>query len=86
MPYRSAIIGVTLLVVVAGVAWTIWRSHSSAAAADAWYTIGPPLLQLDMNRLEKVATDDKGSPAGDWAVSPLRRFVLKPGGESTSGT
>ncbi len=67
MPYRAAIIGVTLLVIVIAVAWTIWRGRSEATAGEAWNTVGSPLMQLDGSRLERAATEYKGSAAGDWA-------------------
>ena len=36
LPYRTVIIFGTLLVVVAAVAWTIWRNHAQSSAATAW--------------------------------------------------
>ena len=41
-PYRTLIIGVALLLAVGGIAWSFWRSHSEAQAADAWNAVEIP--------------------------------------------
>jgi hypothetical protein len=66
-PYRNAIIGATLLLVVGIVAWSIWRGHSEGQAAEGWNAIGLPGVQGNIQQLEKASADYKGNPAGQWA-------------------
>jgi hypothetical protein len=66
-PYRNAILGVVLLLIVAGITWTIWHGHSQGQAAEGWNAIGLPGVQADINRLEKASSEYKGMPAGEWA-------------------
>jgi hypothetical protein len=76
LPYRSAIIGTMLLLIVAGVAWSIWRGHSQTEAAEAWDMIGPPVMSPDINHLLQASNEYKGAPAGEFAQELAADMIL----------
>jgi hypothetical protein len=75
MPYRNAIIGVALLIIVGVVAWQIWHNHSESQAADGWNAVETPeaefypayRAQVYAMRWEQASQTYPGTPAGEWA-------------------
>src|SRR6516164_9804842 len=75
MPYRNAIIGVTLLVLVGVVAWEIWRGHSESQAVEGWNSVEmPEAVYFPVyespnypGAMDKVSQTYGGSSAGEWA-------------------
>jgi hypothetical protein len=82
LPYRTSILGVTLLLVVGLVAWEIWHGHSESQAFDGWNAVEipqaiyqfpaaqmpPPYAdQQYAAMMEQASEKYAGTPAGDWA-------------------
>jgi len=83
-PYRNAIIGAVLLLIVGGIAWTIWRGHSESQAAESWNAMEiPEALVIPVYRsdrypgiMEKVSNTYSGTRAAAWAQVCLADSVL----------
>ena len=72
LPYKNAILGVGLLVIVLVIALSLWHSHSVAQASEAWNSLGIPVFQPvspTSRRLAYAAAVQTypGTPAAEWA-------------------
>ena len=81
-PYKNAILGVTILLIVAGVSAAFWRSHATAQAAEGWNAVEIPqaVVQIPaagmtpvyqvpqyVDMMEKAGGTYAGTSAGEWA-------------------
>jgi hypothetical protein len=72
-PYKNTVLGVGLLVIVLtiGVAW--WRSHSAAQSAEAWASLGVPVIGMSfyneqwLQVLQRTMQTHPGTAAAEWA-------------------
>jgi hypothetical protein len=74
VPYRSTVLGIGLLAVVLLIGLWIWRSHAASQAADAWASLGVPVLQTDIANdqmipflQQRTIQPYPDSAAADWA-------------------
>ena len=79
LPYRTSILGGSLLLVVGLAAWQIWHSHSQSQAVEAWNAVEtgktclrqlydyPQMAQQYAGMMQKANETYSGSPAGEWA-------------------
>lgn len=70
-PYQNAIVGTSLLVLVAIIAVTVWQNYSGAYAGEAWSSMRwpYPLSAFQTQpELKKIAQDYSGTSAAPWAL------------------
>jgi hypothetical protein len=73
VPYKNAILGVSLLLFVLVIAGLLWHSHSVSQAGEAWNSLGIPLFQPQfaneqtISQMEKAAQTYPDTAASEWA-------------------
>jgi tetratricopeptide (TPR) repeat protein len=65
-PYQNAILGTTILVLVAIIAIVVWRSHSVSQAGEAWADV--PLVAGSPEAYEQVEQRHPQTAAAEWAT------------------
>ncbi len=74
VPYRNAILGAGLLLIVLVIALMVWHSHSVAQAGEAWNSLGIPVFlpvyadERTIGHMQQIAQTDSGLAAGEWAA------------------
>jgi len=73
-PYKNAILGVGLLVVVLAIGLWLWRSHNLVQASEAWSSLGVPVFQpifaneQTIVEMERTIQNYPHEPAAEWAA------------------
>ncbi len=72
VPYKNAILGASLLLVVLVIAAVLWHSHSVAEAGEAWNSLGVPVqphfdAEQWIDVMAKTAQTYPGTEAAQWA-------------------
>ncbi len=81
VPYRNAILGVGLLVVVLVIGISFWHSHSAAQAGEAWNSLGIPVFQpvfRDPTTIGACRTPPGPIPACPQPNGPRCLRVIRP--------
>ncbi|MGA2255319.1 MAG: hypothetical protein ABSG53_11705 [Thermoguttaceae bacterium] len=73
VPYKNALFGVGLLLVVLFIGLSLWHSHSVSQAGEAWNSLGVPVFQpvfvaeQTISLMDQSAKTYQGDPAAEWA-------------------
>jgi len=72
-PYKNAILGVSVIVIVLLIARSFWNSYSTAQSGEAWNSFGIPMFRPDFANeqtigvMQRTAQTYPRTPAAEWA-------------------
>lgn len=72
-PYKNAILGASVLVIVLLIARSFWNSYSTAQAGEAWNSLGVPVFRPDfaneqtIGLMQRTTQTYPRTPAAEWA-------------------
>ena len=73
VPYKNAIFGASLLLLVFLIALVVWHNHSLSEAGEAWSKLGVPIFEPvfwndpTISVMDQTAKSYQGEPAAQWA-------------------